>query len=365
VATISKRTRKKGTVWQVKIRRQGRMQSASFSTKKQAEDWSRNIENSIEMEKYFPNSQPQKSAEHTVDELLDIYQDRIVNHHSEGTKGTYGRCLQYWRRAIGDCLVKNVTPALLEDCRYYLLNEKHLDAQTVNLYMFSLRPAFNYAASESLNWITRNPFTRIKKLREKPGRAPQLTDQQVQDLLTWCDRSQSKYLWLYVRLLLCTGARKQEIMQATWGQISLRRGTITFIKTKSRQQRTIPLPSYMVDILKHQYEQRFGDDAGLMNFPEAEYLFPSPKNPRKPVVNLHLAYGKARDKAGLSDTRFHDIRHHYASRMIIDGGSDILAVSVLLGHSNLKQTARYAHLTHGHIAAQVEQMASKVFQKKA
>jgi hypothetical protein len=39
----------------------------------QAEDWSRNIENSIEMEKYFPNSQSQKSAEHTVNELLDIF----------------------------------------------------------------------------------------------------------------------------------------------------------------------------------------------------------------------------------------------------------------------------------------------------
>jgi integrase len=253
-----------------------------------------------------------------------------------------------------------VTAALIDDCRYYLLNTKGLDPATVNLYVGSISPAFKYAASDALPWISTNPFTKITKLKEKPGRAPQLTDQQVHDLLEWVDKSPSKHLWLYVRLLLCSGARNKEALRLKWGQVNVQRGTVTFIKTKSRKQRTIPLPSFMVDMLKEVYENRFRNSADV--FPDELYLFPSPKHPNKPMVSLHLAYGKARAKAGLSHIRFHDLRHHYASRMILDGGSDILAVSVLLGHANVKETQRYAHLTHSHVAAQVEAMGNAMVQ---
>ena len=136
MATITKYQGKKGITWQVKVRRQGRTHAASFPTKKQAEDWSRDIENSIVQQKYFP--QADKPIEHSVNQLLDIYIERIVNHHAEGTKGTYLKCLEYWRRALGDTLVQHVTPVLLSECQYYLLNTKRLDAQTVNLYCNSI-----------------------------------------------------------------------------------------------------------------------------------------------------------------------------------------------------------------------------------
>jgi integrase len=363
MATIFKRTGKKGITWQVKIRRQGKMQTASFSTRKQAEDWSRNLENSIEMEKYFPTS-TQKPLEHTVAELLDLYEQRIVSQHSEGTQGTYGRCLKYWRSALGDTPVKHVSPSLIEECRYYLLHTKGLDPQTVNLYVNAVSPAFTYAASESLNWIQRNPFSRVKKLKEKPDRAPQLTDQQVQDLLDWCDRSQSPHLWLFARVILATGARKNEALTLKWSQINLKQKHITFTKTKSRKQRTVPLPSFLVEILKDVYNERFPEEDWWKNFPDGEYVFPSARDPRKPAVNIHAAWNRARRRSGI-DIRIHDGRHVAASNFILKGGADILTVSTLLGHANLRETQRYVHLTHGHFAGVVEQMANAVFQKRA
>jgi integrase len=63
-----------------------------------------------------------------------------------------------------------------------------------------------------------------------------------------------------------------------------------------------------------------------------------------------MSWNTARTKAGLAWFRVHDSRHHYASRMIIDGNSDILAVSTLLGHSSVRQSQRYAYLTQSHLA---------------
>jgi integrase len=211
-----------------------------------------------------------------------------------------------------------------------------------------------------LNWIQRNPFDKIRKLKEPPGLAPMFTDQQIRDLLMWCDRSKSPHLSLYARMILGTGARKQEILRATWGQISFRRKTMTFTKTKSKRQRTVPLPTALVELLRYHYDHRFGEDAGLMNFPEQEYLFPSARDPRKPAVNIHAAWNRARRRAGLPEFRIHSGRHHYASRLITDGQADILAVSILLGHSDVKQTARYAHLSQSHLISVVEKMAEHI-----
>jgi integrase len=202
----------------------------------------------------------------------------------------------------------------------------------------------------------------VKKLKEKPGRAPQFSDQQIQDLLDWCDRSKSPHLWLFSRIILATGARKQEALKLKWSQINLQQRRITFVKTKSRKQRTVPLPSFLVDILQDVYNKRFDRDGevGLMNFPDQEYLFPMARNPQKPAVNIHAAWNRARQKAGI-DLRIHDGRHVAASNFILKGGADILTVSTLLGHANLRESQRYVHLTHGHVAGVVEKMADAVF----
>ena len=362
MASISKYQGKKGITWNVRVRKNGKYITGAFPTKRMAEDWAATQEHDLAQEKYFPTS-TQKPLEHTVNELLDLYEARIVSQHSEGTRAVYGRCLRYWRSALGDTLVKNVTPSLIEECRYYLLHTKGLDAQTVNLYCFSISPAFTYAASETLNWIQRNPFSRVKKLKEKPGRAPQLSDQQIQDLLDWCDRSKSPHLALFCRIILATGARKQEALRLKWSQINLKQKRITFIKTKSRKQRTVPLPSFLVDMLQDVYNERFPEEDWWKNFPDQEYLFPMARNPSKPAVNIHAAWNRARQKAGI-DLRIHDGRHVAASNFILKGGADILTVSTLLGHANLRESQRYVHLTHGHVAGVVEKMAEQVFHKK-
>jgi len=86
-----------------------------------------------------------------------------------------------------------------------------------------------------------------------------------------------------------------------------------------------------------------------MGDPSACCLFLSPTSELTPTQNLHMSWNTARTKAGLAWFRVHEFRHQYASRMILDGNSDILAVSTLLGHSSVRQSKRYSYLTKSHM----------------
>ena len=55
------------------------------------------------------------------------------------------------------------------------------------------------------------------------------------------------------------------------------------------------------------------------------------------------------ERAGVSDFRFHDLRHTFASWYMMNGG-DLYELAKILGHSNIKMTERYAKLARHHIA---------------
>ena len=362
MATITKYQGKRGISWQVKIRRQGAWQSASFKTRKEAEDWSRNIENQIVRAKYYPD-ETQKPTAHTTGELIDVYMQRSLSLKAKKTQVNHGRCLTWWKGILGDTTLTNVTPALLEDC-IQLLRNKGFSAAYINMHIDALSPAFTLATSPRLAWAGVNPFTHVKRLQTPPERAPMLTPIQVEQLLECCDISKSKHLPLYARLSLATGGRKQEILTLTWGQISFRNKSVTFRQTKGRRQRTVPLPDMIVLLLKKVYDERFPEDY-LADVDRADmYLFPSERDPDKPRREIHIAFANARARCNLEWFRPHDQRHHFASSLLMDGQADILMVSRLLGHADLKQTSRYTHLTTDYVADHVQRMADAMFRNK-
>lgn len=76
---------------------------------------------------------------------------------------------------------------------------------------------------------------------------------------------------------------------------------------------------------------------------ESQYIFGNPRT-GKPYVHVWYAWNAARVKAGLPDVRLHDLRHTFAS-LLINNGRSIYEVQKLLGHTQIKTTQRYAHLT--------------------
>ena len=64
-----------------------------------------------------------------------------------------------------------------------------------------------------------------------------------------------------------------------------------------------------------------------------------------PQNDVYQAWNNARIKANLKDVRMHDLRHSFASQLV-NSGRSLYEVQTLLGHSSIKMTQRYAHLSN-------------------
>ncbi len=131
-----------------------------------------------------------------------------------------------------------------------------------------------------------------------------------------------------VLLSMNTGMRRGELLALRWSNIDMKGKQITIegSTAKSQQTRHIPLNSEALDVLKRWREQA----------PENERVMPVERSFRKAWIAL---LGRAR----ITKFRWHDLRHHFASRLV-QAGVPLNTVRELLGHSSMAMTLRYAHL---------------------
>ena len=147
---------------------------------------------------------------------------------------------------------------------------------------------------------------------------------------------------------LCTAMRKAEILSLKWGQVDLGKNTIRVERTKSGKPRIIPINSVLLDELSR-LRQAHG---------KSEYVFLDPAN-AKPMKDVKTAFKAACRRAEIKGVRFHDLRHSAASKMV-EAGIDIVTVSKILGHADIKMTMRYAHPTPENMRRAVETLAQNV-----
>jgi len=152
-----------------------------------------------------------------------------------------------------------------------------------------------------------------------------------------------------VLLALNTGMRKGEIFNLDWRDVDLVGAQVTVRGegAKSGQTRYIPLNSEAVDVLTSWRATTTQPDG---------YVFPgrgdSDDGRLDDVKKAWLPVVKA---AKLQMFRFHDLRHSFASKLVM-AGVDLNTVRELLGHADLKMTLRYSHLAPEHKAAAVAKL---------
>ncbi|MFC3683406.1 phage integrase [Hydrogenophaga luteola] len=151
-----------------------------------------------------------------------------------------------------------------------------------------------------------------------------------------------------VLLSMHTGMRQGEAFELRWEDVDLDRRILTVRGkvAKSGKTRHIPLNTTAIEALET-WQEITERDAGL--------VFPG-KVEGKPFDNVKKAWAGLLEDAKIEGFRWHDLRHDFASRLVM-GGVDLNTVRELLGHADIKMTLRYAHLAPEHKAAAVEKIA--------
>ncbi len=158
-----------------------------------------------------------------------------------------------------------------------------------------------------------------------------------------------------VVLALHTGLRRGELFALRWVDVDLEAGRLVVrgSTAKSGQTRYVELNSEAVRVLT---TWQASSSTCLSEAAQASGLvFPSASGDT--LDNVQSAWEALLKDATITGFRFHDLRHTFASRLVM-AGVDLNTVRELLGHANLTMTLRYAHLSPGHRRAAVEQLVA-------
>lgn len=225
-------------------------------------------------------------------------------------------------------ILSHISPSDIDD--YKLYRQKQVKPATVNRELACLSHLFNLAKRQK-RFFGENPVS-ISKLLPEHNQVERILNKDEETKLL---ESSSPALKAILLCALHTGMRKNEILSLKWDNVDLEKKIITLehTNTKSKKTRRIPINSTLRRIF---LEQR-------LKVGSSNYVFLSTKgSPYKRHDSLKQSFAGACKRANIKELRFHDLRHTAATRMI-ESGASIVAVSRILGHSDLKTTMRYAH----------------------
>jgi integrase len=224
----------------------------------------------------------------------------------------------------GMCL-DEITPLIIEKFRASRLRSGN-SKSTVNRFTALLKRMFPLAIQEGYG--TENPVQKIKFFSERDTLKERiLTPDEEERLLGEC----SDHLKIIIKVALNTGMRLGEILNLRWSQVDLGERRIRVEKTKSGKFRFININTPLLEVLG-ELKTRNGHNPFVFFDQRTGHAF----------KRIDKAFKTARRRADISDLRFYDLRHTFASRLI-HAGVDIEIVKSLLGHSSITLTQRYIH----------------------
>lgn len=209
----------------------------------------------------------------------------------------------------------------------------------VNREMSVLKHFFNKCVEWEM--LDVNPFKRGRSLmfQEKREHIRFLTSEEASRLLEEC-----KTIRPIIQAAILTGMRLNEILTLQWDQVYNGQIHIKAQDAKSKKAREIAINDALGALLA-ELEEINGD--------RSPYVFIQ-KDGRR-FLSVRTAFLNACKRAGIENFRFHDLRHTFASQLVM-AGADLPSVQKLLGHSDIKMTMRYAHLAPGHLQDTVNKL---------
>ena len=331
---------KRGKVWWMRLTYNGKQvrSSTETSNKRLAEKIHAKVITQVAEGKWFARP---KGEDKTLSEFFDKYISEYTAYNK--AKRTI-RQEKGWARNMvaffGDVTLAEVTPSRVSAYKAHL-REKGLAPASINSQRGFLRHAFKKAVLE-WEWLDSNPVENVGRERVRNARDRWLTLEEEQGLIeaslihvTGRGNTLEPRYWLreIVVFALNTGMRQDEILSLRWPDVDLFRKTAMVVRSKNGEKRTVPLNLRVFGLLKAKAK---ASDA------TSGYVFASEAETKILAPNLHRGFYGALKRSGITDFRFHDLRHTFATRLA-QAGVDLYKVARLLGHKDIKMTQRYAH----------------------
>jgi len=220
-----------------------------------------------------------------------------------------------------DQYLYSITPKAIETYKNQRLDK--VKPATVNRELACLRHMLNKATQ--WGYIRVSPMKGVQLLKEPAGRIRYLELDEIRKLLD----NAAPYLKPIIVCALNTGMRKSEILGLKWRNVNLGSRVILVKQTKNNEPRAIPINGILYEELRNL--PRYGD-----------HVFAKPDG--LPYRKIGTGFKAAVKRSGIRDFRFHDLRHTFASHLVMRG-QGLQTVKELLGHKDIKMTMRYSHLS--------------------
>ena len=331
--------RKRGKTWRVEIKLAGRRLSATWGSKGAAQKWA------IQQEAEILAGKHGQIIPQSVAKALTKYSEEVspskrgarweqvrLTKLSGGSKDARG-ALPFRGMELAD-----VRPADIARWRDAAIAGGQAPA-SVRREMVLLRSVFERCRRE-WGWLAANPMTGVHYPAHGVARDRRVSDDEIGKLLLACNGGDdelavrsSQRVAIAVQWAVETGMRAGEIVGLTWPDIDVEARAARLPVTKNGASRQVPLSKAAVrllDFLPREKGPAFGLTSGV----------------------LDVLFRRARDKAGLPDLHFHDLRHEAITRLARK--LDVLDLARMIGHKDLKSLQTYYNATPAEIAARLD-----------
>ena len=180
--------------------------------------------------------------------------------------------------------------------------------------------------------IPQNPCRKVQLLPENNQRTRHLSFEEEHRLFAEMT-GEREYLQALVTVAIYAGPRRGELLKLRWANVDFDLNTITFKETKTNKDRSVPMEPIVRAALRELREKARDTDCVFVN-PDTGTRY----------TDVKKSFSAACREAGITDFRFHDLRHTFGTRLA-DAGVDVVKIKELMGHASIVTTMRYIHAT--------------------
>jgi site-specific recombinase XerD len=232
-------------------------------------------------------------------------------------------------------------PSEIRTYLFYLVNDKHLAASSIIVTVSALR--FFYTVTLKRRWVIKDDIPTGRQAKKLPV---VLSQEEVARFLGAVDNLKHR---IVLTVCYATGLRVSEAVRLTPASIDSKRMVIRVEQGKGRKDRYVMLSPRLLDMLRDYWKRTH----------PAEWLFPG-RQPGRPVSPLTIdrTCREARQRCGIGKpVGPHSLRHAFAVHLL-EAGTDLRTIQLLLGHRNLSTTARYLMIATSKVCATASPLES-------